>query len=263
MSKWLIIGSTAAYHWFPDRRPPKDIDILTPAKIVGREAKVCIVEGTWHDLADEIIEQNRDPVFADPDILYTLKVSHAHWDIHWDKTLWDIHDFQNRGCELDLPLYHRLVALWETLHGKKRVNMNQSLDTFWNDAVVRVHDHEAVHEAVKFYDRPLHESIRPDLNNTWCSEEMFMALSPDLRFNCVLEEMMVTAIERARLTRQSSRIDILKAMKRAHKLLCTSMTKGWFARFMILHQYELLVTKRGEWFPQLNLALNRLPETSL
>jgi hypothetical protein len=260
MSKWLIIGSTAAYHWFPDRRPPKDIDILTPAKIIGCEAKVCVVDSSWHEIADEIITLNKDPVFADPDILYTLKVSHAHWDIHWDKTLFDVHDMGMRGCQLNLPLYHKLVKLWETVHGQKRVNLNQSVETFWDDAVVRVHDHEALHEAVKFHARPMHERIRPDLSNTWCSEALFLALNPDERAECVLEEMMVTAIERFHLTAASSRREVMLAMHRGHKLLCTSMTKGWFARYLIVNRYDLLTTRREGWYGHLTNTLNHLPE---
>lgn len=255
---WLIIGSTAAYHWFPDRRAPKDIDILTPAKIVGRVAKECIVEGTWHDVAEEIIAQNKDPVFADPDMLLTLKVSHAHWDIHWRKTLFDIKDLRDRGCQVDMPIYHKLVAVWEKVHGRKHVNMNQSVETFWDDAVVREHDHEVLHECVKFYDRPLHESIRPDLSNTWCSEEMFLALPAYDRMRCVLEEMMVTAIERSHLTHRSSRIEMMKAMHHAHKLLCTSMTKGWFARYAILEHFDLLVVRKNEWHDQLKTAIHNL-----
>jgi hypothetical protein len=260
MSKWLIIGSVAAHHWFPNGRLPKDIDILTPAKVVGQEAKVCIVEGTWHELADEIIDLNGDPVFADPDMLYTLKASHAHWDIKWNKTLYDIHEFQQHNCQLNEPLYHKLVKMWETVHGAKRVNMRQSVDTFWDDAVIRIHDHEDVHQAVKFFDQPMHELIRPDLSNVWCSEEMFLELSQMGRDKCVLEEMMVTAIERSRLTRESSRIEMMKAMHKAHKLLCTSMTKGWFARYTILNHHRLLVTRRPLWLERLKIALNILPE---
>lgn len=41
---WLIIGSTAMYHWFPDARKPKDLDLLTPAKITGNHGDICVVD---------------------------------------------------------------------------------------------------------------------------------------------------------------------------------------------------------------------------
>lgn len=258
MSKWLIIGSTAAYHWFPDRKPPKDVDFLTPTKVLSQDPQACIIDTSWHDLAEEIISLNKDPVFADPDVLYTLKVSHAHWDINWTKTLYDIHDFQRRGCELNFPLYKKLTVLWADIHGPKKVNLNQSVETFWDDAVTRKYDHEFLHEIVKFNDRPMHELIRPDLSKTWCNEAMFDALDIDQQFQCAIEEILVTAIERKHLTKNNTNSDLLKSVNNAHKKLCTSMTTGWFARFLIINHHNILIERRNQWRNQLSKALDEL-----
>ncbi len=255
---WLIIGSVAQYHWFKDSRQPKDIDLLTPAKISGNSALVCVVDAQWHELADEIIKNNSDPTFATPNLLYTLKVSHAHWDIHFDKTLYDIKFLQDRGCELDVPLYHKLVKVWEKVHGEKLVNMNQRADTFWTDAVVRKYNHDHLHELVKFNDTPMHNLIRPKLDNTWCSEEMFNSLSEEQKACTCLEEMLVIAIERFNLTIKSSKIDRLKAIKKAHKKLCVSMTKGWFARYLIVNHFDLLIGRKTQSLQQLASALEKL-----
>lgn len=255
---WLIIGSTAQYHWFKDSRQPKDLDLLTPAKIVGNKANVCIVDSQWHELAEEIIAASTDKVFADPNLLYTLKVSHAHWDIHFDKTLFDIHFLQGKNCRLIVPLYHSLVKMWEKIHGEKKVNMNQGLDTFWNDAVERIHDHEYLHEVVKFNNIPMHNFIRPDLTRAWCDELKFNQLDDEQQYETCLEEILVTAIERCKLTKESSKIDRLKAIKIAHKKLCTTMAKGWFARFLIINHYNLLYVRKEKWQKQLTKALNNL-----
>lgn len=255
---WLIIGSTAMYHWFPDSRLPKDLDLLTPAKISGNQSAVCVVDSQWHELAEEIISINQDKVFADPNILYTLKVSHAHWDIHFDKTLFDIKFLQDKGCTLNLDLYHKLIPMWETIHGKKHVNLNMKNEEFFKDAVTRQYEHDFVHECVKFNDKPMHELIRPDLSKVWCSEAMFCALSEELKAQTALEEILAVAIERKKLTKDSGKIDRFKAVKYAHKQLCTSMTKGWFARYLIINHFDLLYVRKEQWRTQLTKALARL-----
>ncbi len=252
---WLIIGSTATYHWFKDARKPFDIDLLTPAKITTSDVKSCFVDSQWNDVAEEIIATSTDKVFADPDILFTLKVSHAHWDVKWDKTMFDIDFLKRKGAGLNYDLYHKLVQVWEVVHGKKRVNLNQPLSEFFNDAVKREYDHEYLHELVAFYNRPLHERLRPDLKTAWCSQELFDQLSFEDQCKTALEEMMATAIERGRLTYGCKRSQIMIEMSKAHFRLCTSMTKGWFARFLILNRHTLLSENKEKWIPQMNRAL--------
>jgi len=92
----------------------------------------------------------------------------------------------------------------------------------------------------------------------WCSVETFNSLDPEVQYELCLEEMMATAIERSRLTPESSRIDKLQAMSNAYFKLCTSMTTGWFARHLILNQKELLHERKEKWMNKLNSALSNL-----
>lgn len=255
---WLIIGSAAAYHWFPDFRKPKDIDILTQAEIKTSNSQLCFVDAQWHEVAEELIRCSTDPVFADPDLLFTIKVSHAHWDVKWNKTVFDIEFLRRKDARLNYRLYNMLIPVWERIHGKKHVNMAQSMDTFFKDAVKREYDHEYLHELVAFYDRPLHERLRTDHSTAWCSQELFDNMSDDDQCKTALEEMMATAIERSRLTEQSKQSEKLMAMSKAHFKLCTSMTKGWFARFLILNRHKLLSEYRTTWLPTMNKALSEL-----
>lgn len=246
------------YHWFPGARVPSDIDLLTPAKISGNNSKVCVVDAQWHDAAQLLIDSNKDPVFLDPNLLFTLKVSHAEWDVKWEKTMFDIHFLKSQGCELDLPILKMLHKAWSNIHGKKKVNMAQSMDTFFSDHVKREYDHEHLHQLVKFNDRPVHELLRPDNGTAWCSEELFNLLSPAMQFECALEEMLATAIERSRLQLKNTTADKRVAMSRAHKQLCVSMTTGWFCRFLILNRNELLHKGKEKWLTKLNQALTVL-----
>jgi hypothetical protein len=246
---WLIIGSAAAYHWFSDWRKPKDLDLLTPTEINGNPT----VDVQWYEMATEVIAASKDEVFADPDLLYTLKVSHAYWDIHWDKTLYDIWQLQKRGAVLNQELHDKLVKTWTKIHGPKKVNLNQPKELFWKDAVRRQHDHEWLHTQVAFGEYPMHLDLHTDGSAVMMDRAKFFALSLDDQRKVAMEEILTIAIERADLGVQSTRIERLSAVKRAHKILCTSAAKGWFAQFLV-EQAPTLIGSRW-WLPHLDLVL--------
>lgn len=258
MKNWLIIGSVAARHWFPDARDPSDIDLLTPLTFTGSKRDICIVETQWHDVAQFIIDRNVDSVFADPNVLFTLKVSHAEWDIKWEKTMFDVKFFKDHGCQLDEELYAKLIPVWKEIHGKKRVNMAQSMETFFSDAVKREYNHEDLHELVAFHEHPLHEELRPDHGTAWCDRTKFEAMDFERQCEVALEEIMATAIERFSLTVESKTVPILQAVHKVYFKLCTSMTTGWFAKFLILNRYELLFERREKWMIHLKTSLQNL-----
>lgn len=256
---WIIIGSAAAHHWFPDFRVPSDLDVLTSNKISDTNLTLPFLDCQWHSAADVLINASTNKVFLDANLLFTLKVSHAEWDVKWDKTLFDIEFFKRKGCSLNLPIYQELFQVWTSVHGKKRVNLNQGLDVFFTSAVKRKYDHEWLHEHLAFYNRPLHEAIRTDHTSVWCSEYLFNNLSLDDKLKCALEEIMVIAVERHNLTSKSQKSDISTAMNKAHKQLVTTMTTGWFALFLILNRYELLFGLKSTWMPHLQQKLLLLP----
>lgn len=253
--KFLIIGSTAMRHWFPEAREPKDVDLLTPVSIAGHG----IVDVQWHAAAEAVWEASTNKTFADPDVLLTLKVAHAHWNVAHDKTLFDITYLRQRGAQLNMELYDKLIPVFTERWGKNKVTVNKPMTEFFSDAVERIYDHEWLHEQVAFYERPIHERLRPDMSNVWCSRELFEAMSYGDQMKCALEEIMVTAIERRRLTAQSRQSEILSAMKLSHHKLCTTMATGWFARFNILYNFDVLVTWRSTWMPHLKTVLSNLP----
>jgi hypothetical protein len=256
--KWLIIGSVAAKHHFPDFRDPGDIDVLTPAKIECLNPTKCLVDTSWHNAAQYMMDINTCKTFLDKDLLYTLKVSHASYNIKWKKTMFDINFFKQKGCKLNYKVLRDLENVWLEIHGKKPINLNQKVDDFFTDKVDRIYNHEWLHEQVAFYDRPLHESIRPDLTKAWCSQELFVNLTAEQQFEICLEEIIVTAIERRKLTLASTKIEILSAVNYAYYKLCTTMTKGWFSLFLILNEKELLIDRREKWHSNLVRTLNKI-----
>lgn len=257
--QWLIIGSVAMNHWYDDYREPQDIDLLTPIRFIGSKSDICVIETQWHSFAQEIIDQNEHPIFADPDLLFTLKVSHAEWDIKWNKTMADIEFMKRKGCQLKEDLYVRLVEHWKIIHGKKRVNLKQPVDIFFQDYVQREYDHEDLHRLVAFNGTPMHEQLRPDNTSVWCDKEKFFALDYEIQCEVALEEILVTAIERKKLTSVSRNSEIMAAIHHAYHKLVTSMTTGWFAKFLILNRFELLKERREKWEHHLKTTLLNLP----
>lgn len=228
----LIFGSRAAKHWYPDFREPKrDTDYISKLK-----EKTRFVEHHWIDSFQYVLERNSHPVFVDPDFLYTIKVSHAAWDIHWDKTMLDIKFFKSKGCKLDYVLLDMLYDEWCKIHGNKKVNLNKYNEEFFTDAVDRKYNHDQLHEHFKFYNEPLHTKIRQDLSKAFPSKKMFFSLKVEEQFKCALEEIYVVATERYILPKG---MPLKHAKYKAMKQLITSMTKGWFNLFLIEQFDEL------------------------
>jgi hypothetical protein len=240
----LIFGSRAAKHWFSDFRDPKrDMDLICP----GKHQTIANCEFHWVPSFQYVLDRNVGSTHVDPDFLYTIKVSHAAWDIHWDKTMHDILFFQKKGCKLDKELYGMLVKEWEQIHGKKRVNLNKPNDYFFDDAVKRKYDHDSLHNLFAFYDEPLHNKIRPDLSKAMVSEEMFQSLSSEDQLKCALEEIYVVATERY-LEKYPLKIAKIKATKN----LVTSMTKGFFNLYLIQNFDKILASNNEHWMLKLN-----------
>lgn len=231
----LIYGSTAIKHWYPDFREPNDFDIITEEK--HRNSRT--VEYYWTD-AFEYLSNNIDLIHVDSDLLYTIKVSHAAWNIKWEKTMKDIQFLKNKGCTLNEEFFSILYKDWEILHGKKKVNLNKSNYYFFKeDSVTREHDHDYLHEFFAFNRRPLHEKIRPDRDSPMCSKELFYNLTPEERHQTALEEIYVIAYERFISKGISAKASKVKALKQ----LITTMTKGWFNLYLIENSEQIIFDK--------------------
>jgi hypothetical protein len=223
----MIIGSTAIKHWFPDfNRDPKDLDSLTQEKISHQD-------NHWHDGFIEILKINSDEMYLDPDLLYTLKISHLSYPINWDKHMKDAIFLKSKGCVLNHDVYCILMDVWEDVHSKKfgskkRITLNEQNDTFFKDTVKRQYDHDWLHEQFAFYDRPLHERIRKNIDSPLPSKELWDKLSHDDKLKCALEESYVIAFERFIDGNIPSSMAHIKAVKH----LITNMTKGWFNLFL-------------------------------
>jgi hypothetical protein len=256
MRKFLIIGSTALYHWYGGTRNPKDLDIMSPAKIHCFSPATLLVETSWNDVFSEIVEINEDPVFIDPHMLMTLKMSHMQWDIKWSKHRNDMSFLQSTGLKKNERIYHALVDHWNTVHGKKKVNLNMPKEEFFNRHVSRKYDHDYLHTIVAFGVVPLHETIKIAGSEVMLDHSKFILLDHETKLKLAMEELLVVAIERNQLTTKSTKVQKLIAVAEAYKKLVTTMTSGWFCDFLLDSHYELF--RKNHFIDHLNESLLKL-----
>jgi hypothetical protein len=239
----LIYGSRAMKHWFKDSREPQDLDYINSDKLAKSTKDI---EHHWTD-AFQYLMKNKDNKYVDPDFLYTIKVSHAAWDINWDKTMLDINYLQNKGCKLNKTFFNLLIHDWDKIHGTKKVKMNVRNQDFFKSNIKRRFNHEWLHEQFAFFDRPLNERIRKDLNSPLCSNDLWDELTDDEKFKCALEEIFVLTTERYIFIDRP--LPIKTARLKTLKNMITSTTSGWFNLYLI-ENFESLRTAELDYLKQ-------------
>lgn len=231
----LIIGSEAMRFWFDEEiRVPKDLDYFGTKEPSFLAAGFDKVEPFWHDSWTDTQLDRTD--YASVDELYTIKVSHSYWELKngtWDKHMADILFLKSKGAVLDMKLHKILYPVWVEVHGKKKMNLAQAAGEFFDDAVVRIYDHDSIHDSVAYGDRPLYEAILKDgatvdIDPTKLWDKM--AFTDQVKL--FREEIAATALERWMIPTKYKFSPGL-AYKLALKKTITSLTKGRSARFIV------------------------------
>lgn len=249
--KKILIGSRAAFEHFPTSyyrnisnsdydylvdlsKPEFDILIKGKISIAGKRAEFHNVNSYkgLHQFFD-----NSEEVAA-PEYLYTLKLSHCFWNKRWQKTMDDILFFQRNKVQLNDRLFSLLYNDWTEIHGDKRSYLNVSNEEFFRDAVDRVYPHDFIHECIAYYGDPLYNKCKRDKNKAILSHDLFLELSYLDQLRLCREEIYATALERF-VVPANFRINSKVAYLGACRLLLTSMTKGWFPRFIAENWYSL------------------------
>ncbi|OHT91317.1 hypothetical protein BKG70_00870 [Mycobacteroides chelonae] len=234
----LVIGSVAAKHWFTDWREPKDVDAFTDKDQIDVSMITdCDLKGDflWDERLRDLIHAGG---VATPDELYTIKHSHAYWELKnssWGKHMTDLLDLKRRGAKL-IPEWHDvLYKVWEDLHGKKQVDLTQESDEFFTDAVKRIYDHDSIHHSVAYtpgkpiYDECLKDgkSVQMDMAKVW-------AMPHERIVQMFREEIYVTALERLVIP-NDYKYSPGAAYQWALRRTITSLTKGKSAQFIVSH----------------------------
>jgi len=235
----LIFGSTALKFHFPDLpREPHDLDVISKSgKMEQKE------QHYWVDSFQYILDNNKDDIYIDPNLLLSCKLSHLGWNVHWSKTLNDVLFLKKKGCKVVPELYKLLVKDWTKVHGKAWASLeNKDAGKFFKDAVKRKYVHDDLHEVVSVYEEPLYFRILKEDGKVGCSEEKFNQLSHEDKILLVKEEVWVTALERYLIPNNfkcSKNLAYFESLKK----LSTTMASGWF-KFFILDNIDQLYISR-------------------
>ncbi|OKI54554.1 DUF7275 domain-containing protein [Micromonospora sp. CB01531] len=230
----IVIGSTAIKHHFEDfPREPKDYDVFSD------EPALSGSDSFWHPKMEDYAWA--DSVVATPDELYTIKLSHAFWELpngSWNKHMADLMFLRHKGCQVIEPLYKLLYEIWTEKHGSKKMDLTKEAEDFFKDAVKRKYDHDSLHYSVAYTPgKPWYEvflkpghSVDMDMKLVW--EAPF-----EVQVALFREEVYATALERIVIPRNYN-VSPGFAYHWALRRTITSLTRGRSARF-IAENYAL------------------------
>lgn len=231
----LVIGSYALKSLGVCNREPKDLDVFTDST----RPTTNPVDRMWHETFSQWLT-HKGFRNATMDEMYTIKLSHSHWELpngSWGKHIYDLIQLQNAGAKLDFELYGLLYKVWEEKRGKKVMNLDQDKSAFFDDAVRRTYDHDSLHESVAFGDTPIYATVLRDGASVDIDPEKLWAMPHSRIVQLFVEEVCVTALER-KIIPSNYTASPSAAYYWALRRTITSLTKGKSSRFMLQNIQE-------------------------
>ena len=241
-----LFGSGLLSKYFDDYRQPNDIDYVTndfDEYLLQKEKKIKGVEFYYIPMSPSRI--------MTPDELYTLKVSHAIYDIKWKKTMSDIRFMKLKGCKIDYQLFEQLRDYWYKIHIDKkyaRFDFDSILNgTLFNDNIVRRFNHDVLHKMISI--EPLYKKfVVGDIPN----EQMFMNLAYHEQLGVCFEETYVIALERY------THLGVYASFIEAARSLVTRMHPVWLAQWTVENWDMLYNASLGEKFNKFKILINEV-----
>jgi len=210
-----LFGSKLIKEYFSDFREPNDIDWVTNDE---SELKKSSASEEFYYIPNS---PNREMT---PDELYTVKVSHAIYDIHWRKTMSDIRFLQLKGCKVIPEMLNNLREYWVKVHGEQhRTDFEIKPGDFFDDRVKRKINHDDLHKMIN----PTPTYLKMIVNDVNPEKELFFNLSEDDQREVLFEEAFVISIER-----YSNNPNNL-AYNKAQQNLVTRLHPVWLADYII------------------------------
>jgi hypothetical protein len=242
----VIVGSNAMMRYVSLGREPKDFDVWSNDAIYDdmESYKGLRVEKFWHDdLVEFFTNRNSSDPYASLDELYTIKCSHAGWELRngsWDKHMSDIVKLKNAGAKIQDSQYKRLYKIWQDIHGSKQLKLAKGKDDFFTDAVIRKYDHDSLHASVAYGSEPMYIQTLKSGSDVDVDMKYIKAMAWDKQIMLFREEVYATALER-KVIPSNYKISPRKAYAWALRRTITSLTKGWSSRFLI-ENYDVMRT---------------------
>jgi len=135
--------------------------------------------------------------FAPAEVLYSIKKSHIHYPLKFDKHIADYHKLRTLvdGQDILAPITAIRAMETEQFLGKNRTpKLNKPLDMFFNQSVVRYFVHDEVHRIFAIREKPAYQYMQePGQTTAKVHKELFDKLDYEGQLNTILEEAMVLA----------------------------------------------------------------------
>lgn len=217
-----LFGSQLIKKHFPDFRDPKDLDLVS--NDTDEFIFYKFSEGIRREVYCIPCSPNREMT---PDEIYTVKVSHAIYDIHWPKTMSDIRFLQLKGCKVDQKFLIDLREFWKTIHtGDKYKRFDfTAKENLFDDHVNRYEDHDQLH--LLFSDEVLFKRFSDGFIPV---KEKFETLDKELKNRICTDEAYVIALERF-----YGKVSMYQAYQNAQRLLITQLHPLFIADHAILN----------------------------
>lgn len=248
----IIVGSTALSKFNMNRRPPNDLDIWTDNldELEGKSDSHLIPLDIL-SLVPCLVDRDCKR-YAVPDAIYTIKMSHFVYDIHWEKTKLDVLYLKSKGCKILTDLYEALRAHWKEVHGNKQfLSLMKTKEDFFNDNVNYVYDHDYLHELVAYPNKPMYTNCLKDGQEVLIDKDKFFAMPFLDQTRMFREEISVIAAERWLIDpRFKGKLSWYRAYILSLRKTVTSLTKGYASEF-IVENIENFVLPEYSYFKHL------------
>lgn len=183
--------------------------------------------------------------------LFSLKKSHIHYPIHWEKTIFDYHFLMSKCKDWEADFDAIELFNYERQKVKQRsavVFKNKTKQEFFAQKPVdRMFDHDLLHDFVKKTESPMYKKILKHGQEVECDKKLFEALSRKEQLFCVIEEAEVLALERCLIPWITAGTDTKiedpsqKAYQWALMRLCTDIAGGWFRDFCVDNYFKIFI----------------------
>ena len=173
--------------------------------------------------------------------LMLIRRSHLYRPLNFEKHIRAYHKYKEKlFSQTDINYFNilkDLIKRTKALYPDRHPSLKQNKGEFFDDYVTKIYEHDDIHYATCYYDRPIYESLKSNSETVWCEKSKWEQLSHEDKIKCVQEEAFVIAIERFILPNKGypPKFAFSKAITR----ICTNLTSGWFRDFAIENWPEI------------------------
>ena len=251
--KNLLIGSQALQYW--DRsfkvRSNSDWDIISKDKIsddnlsiehhsfdsIGNDDLLNYASESYIEIAGQKVH------VVKPVGLTIVKRSHLWRDRSFEKHITQYHRhlklYREYFTKKDIEVLNKRTKLTALAYPQSNPNLMQSVEDFFDDAVIKKYNHDYLHELIAYNDEPLYKKMQKCSSSVSCDVDLWYTFTHEHKVQCIAEEAYVISIERFLVPSDWQTPSKLAFYKSVNKI-CTTLCSGWFRDYAIDNYTEVL-----------------------